>query len=173
MLRPICRVALIILALGLSGQTTYALAQSTGVSSTGLPIPRFVTIRANQVNMRTGPGVRYPVDWEYRRAGLPVEIVSEYGTWRKIRDWQGDEGWMHQSMLSGRRSFMVREDVRALRAEPDAASRLVARLETGVTGRITECPAGSDWCRVEVDGFEGWLRRDQFWGVYAGEQIEP
>jgi SH3-like domain-containing protein len=145
----------------------------TASGATGLPVPRFVTIRANKVNMRTGPGVRYPIDWEYRRAGLPVEIVGEYGTWRKIRDWQGDEGWMHQSMLSGRRSVMIRGDVAPLRAEPNAAARMVARLEAGVIGRIAECQTGNSWCRVEVEGFEGWLERDRFWGVYQNEVIEP
>ena len=145
MLRPICRVALIILALGLSGQTTYALAQSPGVSSTGLPIPRFVTIRANQVNMRTGPGVRYPVDWEYRRAGLPVEIVSEYGTWRKIRDWQGDEGWMHQRRMSGRfgQSRMQLHDwLHDWRQVSPGASRNARPEATGAVSRLTVLKAG-------------------------------
>ncbi len=75
--------------------------------STGLPLPRYVSLRAEEVNMRTGPGVRYPVDWVYKRRNLPVEIIAEFGTWRKIRDVEGAQGWIHQSMLSNRRTFSV------------------------------------------------------------------
>ncbi|MEQ9326826.1 MAG: SH3 domain-containing protein [Rhodospirillales bacterium] len=158
----------------LLAETPPAEAQNAdSAGATGLPVPRFVTIRANKVNLRTGPGVRYPIDWEYRQAGLPVEIVGEYGTWRKVRDWQGDEGWMHQSMLSGRRSFMVRGDVGALRETADRNARLVARLEAGVVGRIAECPATGGWCKVEVEGFAGWLERERMWGIYPDELIEP
>jgi SH3-like domain-containing protein len=172
MLRLTAAFAVLIMFL-LAG-TPPVMAQNTGpAGATGLPVPRFVTIRANKVNLRTGPGVRYPIDWEYRHAGLPVEIVGEYGTWRKIRDWQGDEGWMHQSMLSGRRSFMVRGDVAALRETANRDARLVARLEAGVIGRISECPPTGAWCRVEVEGFAGWLERDRIWGVYPDEIIEP
>ncbi len=90
---------------------------------TGLPLPRFVSLRAREVNLRIGPGVQYPVDWVYLRQNLPVEIVAEYGTWRKIRDWQGTQGWVHQSMVSGTRTFIVTGQERTIRRKGDAKAR--------------------------------------------------
>ena len=138
----------------------------------GLPLPRYVSLRATKVNMRTGPGVQYPVEWEYRRQFLPIEIIAEYGTWRKVRDWQGAQGWVHQNMLSGRRTFIVTEEVRTVRRDPSTKSPGVAGLEPGVIGRIQFCPANSTWCRVEADGHYGWLRRVEFWGVYRHETLK-
>lgn len=146
-----------------------ALAQK---KSSGLPLPRYVSLRATKVNMRTGPGVQYPVEWVYRRQFLPIEIIAEYGTWRKVRDWQGTQGWVHQNMLSGRRTFIVTEKVRTIRSDPDTKSLGVAGLEPGVIGRVRFCPTGSTWCKVEVDGFNGWLRRVEIWGVYRHETLE-
>ena len=156
----------VVLAMALGGS---AVAAPEG---TGLPLPRFVHMRAIEVNMRAGPGVQYPVDWVYHRAGLPVEIITEYSTWRKVRDWQGTQGWIHQSMLGGERTIIVTGAVRTLRREPDTASAAVARVEAGVIGRLAECPAEGGWCRVRLDRFEGWLRRVEFWGVYPGEKVK-
>ena len=144
---------------------------STGVAAeTSRPLPRFASLRAGEVNLRTGPGVRYPVDWVFLRRGLPVEITAEFDTWRKIRDWQGTEGWVHKSMLSGRRTFMVTGGVQKLRLNNSEDAPLSARIEKNVVGRILDCRGG--WCRVEVSGLRGWLKRDQFWGVYPGEKIK-
>src|SRR5437660_12925684 len=73
----------------------------------GRPLPRFASLRSDEVNVRTGPGTRYPVDWVFKRKGMPVEIVAEYENWRKIRDWQGASGWVHQSLLTGKRGFII------------------------------------------------------------------
>ena len=108
--------------------------------STGLPLPRFVSLRVGEVNLRTGPGVQYPVDWVYLRQNLPVEIVAEYGTWRKIRDVQGAQGWIHQSMLSGARFVTITGQMRTLRRQADAKSRPVARIEPGAIGELLNCP---------------------------------
>lgn len=159
----------ILLAALIAGVCGPVLAQTKG---TGLPLPRYVSLRAGEVNMRTGPGVQYPVEWVYRRQFLPVEIIAEYGTWRKVRDWQGTQGWVHQSMLSGRRTFVVTDRVRTIRRSPDTNSAGVARLEPGVIGRVLGCPTDSTWCRVEVDGRDGWLRRVELWGVYRHEILE-
>ena len=140
--------------------------------ASGLPLPRYVSLRATKVNMRTGPGVQYPVEWEYRRQFLPIEIIAEYGTWRKVRDWQGAQGWVHQNMLSGRRTFIVTEEVRTVRRDPSTKSPGVVGLEPGVIGRVQFCPANSTWCRVEADGHYGWLRRVEFWGVYQHETLK-
>ncbi len=146
-----------------------ALAAGKG---TGLPLPRFVSLRANEVNLRTGPGVQYPVDWVYLRRKLPVEIIAEYGTWRKVRDWQGTQGWVHQSMLAGLRTFIVTGSTRTIRRKGDAKSPAVATLEAGVIGNLVSCPDPNGWCRVEVAGNKGWLRRVDFWGVLRSEVME-
>ncbi len=147
-------------------------ALSAAEKGTGLPLPRFVSLRANEVNLRTGPGVQYPVDWVYLRQSLPVEIIAEYGTWRKVRDWQGTQGWVHQSMVAGLRTFIVTGGTRTVRRKGDAGSPAVATLEAGVIGKLLSCPNLNGWCRVEVDGNKGWLRRVDFWGVLRSEVME-
>lgn len=151
-------------------------AQTVGAS--GLPIPRFVSINAGEANLRTGPGQRYPVEWVYVRRHLPVEIIAEHDHWRRVRDWEGLEGWLHRSLLSGRRTVVVIGDAPQImrsRARDDAA--VVARLEPGVVARLLRCPAPAeqargDWCTVEVDGYVGRLRRTSLWGVYLDEVVD-
>ena len=139
---------------------------------TGLPLPRFVSLRANEVNLRTGPGVQYPIDWVFRRQNLPVEIIAEFKTWRKIRDWQGEQGWIHQSMVGGKRTVIITGNTRNLRSKANAKSPSVARVENHVIGNLLSCPGAEGWCRLEVDGFKGWLRRVEFWGVHRNESLE-
>jgi SH3-like domain-containing protein len=143
-----------------------------GTDGTGLPLPRFVSLRAEQVNLRTGPGVRYPIDWVYLRRALPVEIVQEFQTWRKIRDPEGSEGWVHQSMLSGRRTVLTLAGTHSLHTEPRDDAPIVAYVEGGVQAGLIQCPRATDFCRVEVNGTDGWLRRSTFWGVYRNEYID-
>lgn len=145
---------------------------AAGREGSGQPLPRFVSLRAGEVNMRIGPGEQYPIDWVYRRAGMPMEVVAEYYTWRRVRDWRGTEGWIHTSMLSGRRAMVVSGEVRALRTEPDPRSPVVARVEPGVFGRLRQCPESGGWCLVEIAGFKGWLRRGDFWGAYTSERVK-
>ncbi len=139
---------------------------------TGLPLPRFVSLRANEVNLRTGPGVQYPVDWVFHRQNLPVEVIREYRTWRLVRDWQGTQGWVHQSMLSGRRTFIVVGSMRTVRREPDSKSNPIARTEPGVIGNVDRCPQSSGWCQISIAERNGWLRRVELWGVYKHEAVE-
>lgn len=140
--------------------------------TSGLPLPRFVSLRSDEVNLRTGPGVRYPIDWIYARKDLPVEVIAEFEAWRKIRDWQGTEGWVHQSMLTGRRMMVVMGSTRSLRSSDADSSDPVAVVEAGVLGRLVQCPRNRDFCRVEIGQAQGWLRRDEIWGVYKGEWLE-
>ncbi len=139
------------------------------LAETGLPLPRFASLRSSKVHLRTGPGVRYPVDWVLVFRNMPVEIVAEFENWRKIRDWQGTEGWVHRTMLSGMRTAIVTGGMRALRRDPDASAPLVAQVEERVVGRVLECPA--DWCRIEIAKKRGWIRRDHIWGVYKAEEM--
>lgn len=140
--------------------------------TSGLPLPRFVSLRSDEVNLRTGPGVRYPIDWIYARKDLPVEVIAEFEAWRKIRDWQGTEGWVHQSMLSGRRMMVVLGGDHTLRAADADSAESVAVVEPGVLGRVLQCPRNRDFCRVEINQMQGWLHREEIWGVYRGEWIE-
>ena len=108
----------------------------SGAETSGLPLPRFASLRAGEVNVRTGPGVQYPVDWVFQRQGLPVEVIAEYRTWRKIRDWQGTQGWVHQSLLAGKRTVIVIGGQRALHAKPEPDAKAVAQLEAGVVASL-------------------------------------
>ena len=140
-------------------------------SASGLPLPRFVSIGGIEVNLRTGPGLQYPIDWVYRLKGLPLEIIAEHKTWRKVRDWEGAQGWVHQNMLSGKRTFIVMDGPHTIFKEADMASKQVARAETGVVGQLLVCEAGSGWCMVKADGFDGWMKRKHFWGIMNGESL--
>lgn len=137
---------------------------------TGLPIPRFVTLRSGEVNARIGPGRSYPVEWIFSRKEMPVEITAEFDTWRRIRDWEGSQGWVHQSMLSGKRGVVVLGDTRALRKEPMEAAAIVAYAKPGVIGKLLKCK--EKWCQVDMKGHKGWLTRADVWGVYAEEKFE-
>lgn len=139
------------------------------VSGSGLPLPRYVSLRAGEVNLRTGPGVQYPVDFIYRKSGLPLEVIAEYKTWRKVRDWEGSQGWVHQTMLSATRTFIVLGATRTVLAKGEMGARPVVRVQPGVTGQLIACPTGTEYCRVQIEGFEGWLGRDEIWGVLKGE----
>jgi SH3-like domain-containing protein len=135
--------------------------------STGLAVPRFVSLADAEVNLRYGPGTDFPIKWIYQREGLPVMIIDEFDVWRQIRDYEGEEGWVHQSLLSGRRRLLVTGEVRGLKRRPAETARVVLRAEPGVIGDLLECEVG--WCRVEIDGRRGWLARDEFYGVLPDE----
>lgn len=136
-----------------------------------LPVPRFVSIKATEANIRTGPNVRYPVKWVFVRKGEPVEITAEFEQWRKVRDKQGDDGWIHESMLSGRRQVIITGDkAPVLYRKPDTASPGIIRLEPEIRAELLACKM--EWCRVEVEGHKGWIEKSRLWGVYNHEEIE-
>jgi len=139
-------------------------------SVTGQALPRWAGILYDGVKLRVGPGQRYPVDWIYRRPDQPVRVLREFETWRLIEDHEGVKGWVHQSNLTGRRSFMVPTE-RTLRrtAADDAAA--VAVLRPSVVGRVRACAAQAAWCEVRVGDHRGWLKRDGLWGISSGEAI--
>ena len=146
------------------------LAPGPAQAATGLAVPRFAALRAQEVNMRTGPGVRYPVEWVFTRRNLPVEITAEFELWRKIRDWQGTEGWVHASMLTGKRAVIITGRTRMLRRSDLTSAPVIARVEKTVVGRLLNCRGA--WCRLNIAGLRGWMQRPQFWGVYPKEKVE-
>ena len=131
---------------------------------------RFASLRAKEVNVRAGPGVRYHVKWVFVRKRLPVMITAEFESWRKIRDLQGAEGWVHRAMLSAARTVIVRADTMILRRRASGTSPAVAQLAPGMVARIERCDA--QWCRVSVRAYSGWLRRDGLWGLAPNETME-
>ena len=138
-------------------------------SDAALKLPRFVSLHSDKVNLRTGPGDRYPIEWVLTRKEMPVEITAQFEHWRRIRDWEGTAGWVHERMVTGKRAVIVKGGVRPLYREPDSAALLVARAEPGVVARLLECKGG--WCRIETGDLGGWVRRVDVWGVYPDESL--
>ena len=134
---------------------------------TGLRVPRFVSMNSSKVNVRAGPGTRYPIKWVFQRKTLPVQIIAESDTWRKIRDFEGIEGWVHQRMLSGRRRAVVTGAIQQLKKEPQETAKTLALLEPGVILRLEKCSGA--WCLVEGGSYEGWIGRQSIWGVDAND----
>ena len=149
---------------------------SQNVGPSGLPLPRFVSIKPARVNVRVGPGRNYTVVFSYQKQGLPVEITQEYDQWRKIRDSDGDEGWVYQSLLSGHRTAMItpwqkdKSKLAPMRREPSENAPLAAELEPGVIAAIHKCDG--KWCELDVNHTRGYVAQDQLWGAYPGETVK-
>jgi SH3-like domain-containing protein len=138
------------------------------VTPSGLPIPRFVSLRSSEVNLRVGPGDHFPTEWVYQRVNFPLEIIAEFGDWRKVRDLDGAQGWIHKSLLSGHLYVLITKDQTALKASNNSDAHLVARLQNGVIGKLLKCKEG--FCQIEVrrDGtLKGWVSKQDVWGVEA------
>jgi SH3-like domain-containing protein len=150
-----------------------AAGENTG-TVTGLPVPRFVSLKSERVNVRGGPNKDQDVRWVYTRAGMPVEITAEFENWRRIRDWEGSEGWVYHSLLSGKRTAVIvpkaKDELVPLYDDADAESAVVAKLQSGVLATLKSC-TGS-WCRVSGKSFEGWIRQERLWGAYPNEKVE-
>jgi SH3-like domain-containing protein len=146
-------------------------AETAKGSVTGLPLPRWASLRSEEVNLRAGPGTRYPVDWIYRRRGLPVQIEREFEVWRLIRDQDGVRGWVHQATLTGRRDFIVEGKEHVLRGDAADTAPPVATLKPGVIGHIRDCEAGKQWCEMQVGDYRGWLKRQDVWGTFPDEVV--
>ena len=140
----------------------------------GLPLPRFVSLSTDKVNVRRGPGRNYTIAWVFVRDGLPVEIIGEFENWRQIRDWEGSEGWVHRSLLSGRRTAIIApwddEAQFALRQSPSDNANIIAYLQAKLVTTVRSCE--KNWCRLEDDRFDGWIEQNRLWGVYPQEIVD-
>lgn len=179
---PKVRVVAILMAIAIvaalvpAGLVEAAPLETPGIATgkSGLPVPRFVSLKAGRVNVRVGPGEDYKIEWVFTRPGLPIEVIQEFDNWRRIRDSDGAVGWVLQNLLSGKRTAVVapwtKTEPRPIRnsASPDAA--ISAYLEPGVLGELDRCTNG--WCRISGSNFSGWIAQDQLWGVYANENID-
>lgn len=143
-------------------------------SATGLSLPRYVSLKSDRVNLREGPSKDHRTSWVYQRAGLPVEITAEFDTWRKIRDSEGAEGWVLHSLLSGRRTALVapwkKETLLPLHASGALETRVMANLQPGVLASVKRCDG--QWCRISGEGFDGYLKQTDLWGVYPDEHVD-
>ncbi|UWQ08452.1 SH3 domain-containing protein [Aliiroseovarius crassostreae] len=137
---------------------------------TNLPIPRYVSLKASEGNVRRGPSLRHRIDWVFKHRGLPLEVVGEFGHWRQIRDRDGVGGWVHYSLLSGVRHVIIDTDLTPLYSRADESAQVNAYLEAGVIARIEKC--GPVWCRLQADGIRGWTTKPNIWGVNPDEVIE-
>lgn len=158
-------------------------AQKRGLV-TDLPIPRFVSLKAVAVNFRVGPGRKYAISWQYKKRGLPVEVIQEFDRWRRVRDSQGTTGWVLHSLLSARRTALVAPWDRTSDANGkviDAAmhegkyrankdSSTSAKMQAGLLVDIQECDAG--WCRIEAFKSSAWMQQEKLWGTYPGEKVD-
>ncbi len=151
---------------------TAALAQEPQKGTvSNLPIPRYVSLKSDRVNVREGPSKEHPTVWIYQRAGLPIEITAEFETWRKIRDSEGSEGWVLHSLLSGRRTAIVapwKKEPQPLMASDHLTA--LAKLAPGVIGSLRGCDG--KWCRLAGKEFDGYIQQENLWGVYPGEKVE-
>lgn len=137
----------------------------------GFPLPRFVSLRSDEVNFRAGPGFQYPVIWVYERKGLPVEVIGEFDVWRHVLAPDGGTGWVHEATIRARRGFIVTAQKASLRAGPHEDAAVVAYLDFGVSGDLLHCDATSDWCEVKTGHVSGYLAREDFWGAFPGEAV--
>ena len=157
-----CKKALSFLILMFISELVYA--------KSGLPIPRFASIKSSKVFARTGPGSDYPIQWIFTKSGEPVEIFAEFEQWRRIRDKYGDEGWVHQNMLSGKRYIVVTGDLlREMHKKNNIKSKVVAKLSPDL--RCILKKSEERWCYLDCKGTKGWVLKEHLWGVYFKEKL--
>ena len=158
------------ISLALMVYAATARAETLRGSVTNLPIPRFVSIKSDECNVRLGPSLSHKIDLVFTRKGMPVEITAEYGHWRRVRDRDGVGGLVHYSLLSGSRNVIIEEDMLSLHIRPNPDTQVAARLEMGVIARLNECSEG--WCRLTAVGYKGWAPQKALWGIKENEIIE-
>lgn len=134
---------------------------------TNLPMPRFVSMKSSEGNVRRGPSLSHRIDWVFKRRNMPLQITAEHGHWRRVQDRDGAGGWVHYALLSGVRTVLVEQDMLQLHARPDRQSPTTAAFEMGVVARLGRCNSG--WCRISAGGYRGWASKKALWGVRPDE----
>ena len=165
---------LLIMALCLAGVIAAVAQENTAVSANkkGNELPRFVSLRSSPVNARSGPGVKYPIEWVYMQKSMPVEVIAEFEDWRQVRDWQGSETWIKSQMLNAKRYVkVVTPGENNLYAKSNYKAKIVARVEDEVVGELKKCPANNDFCLVKFNNIEGWIQRQSLYGLFDKEVV--
>lgn len=170
-----CGLTVSLLLTSFGGRETGVRAEERPVGiETGLPLPRFVSLKANKVNVRVGPSRSHPVRWVYQRKGLPVEVLAEFENWRRVRDMDGDVGWVYHTLLDGRRHALIKPsngtETANLFSGPGGTGETIAAAEPNVVVALEAC--GVDWCQAQAGGYTGWIAKRDLWGVYADERFE-
>lgn len=147
----------------------HAQAETRG-QVTNLPIPRYVSLKTSEGNVRRGPSLSHKIDWVYQRRDMPLQITAEFGHWRRVQDRDGQGGWIHYSLLSGNRTVIVDRDLTPLFVKPDTSAPVNAYAEAGVVAQLGECLA--EWCRISAGGERGWVDKAALWGVATDEVRE-
>ncbi len=167
----------LVLLTGIEGSAAEDSVRQAAVDAgkAALPVPRFVSLKSDKVNVRKGPSTDQSIVWVFSRAGLPVEVIAESDNWRRVRDSEGADGWVFHSLLSARRTVLVTpwskgEERVPLYNSNSTSSRAVAELQSGVLGSVLTCDG--EWCRVSVDDYSGYVQQDKLWGVYRGEEVK-
>lgn len=137
---------------------------------TNRPLPRYVSLKASEANVRRGPSLSHRIDWVFQRKGMPLQVVAEYGHWRRVIDREGQGGWVHYTMLTGARTVIVEQESLFLHARANTESRQTAELEADVVARIRKCDGA--WCEISAGGYRGWAPKAVLWGVDADEVID-
>jgi SH3-like domain-containing protein len=145
----------------------FANAQEQKGKITNLPVPRFVSLKAAEGNVRRGPSLTHRIDWVFKRRYMPLRVTAEHGHWRRVEDRDGLGGWVHYSLLSGLRTVIVQKDLLTLRTRPEANAPATAALEIGVVAHLGKCDL--EWCRLSSGGFKGWVPKTRVWGVGVSE----
>lgn len=166
-------------ALFLVVSSVHAQTKPVTRGQSGLPLPRYVSLKSNRVNVRLGPSREHDVAWVFVKASLPVEVIQEFENWRRIRDHEGAEGWVFHALLSGLRTAIVtpwdkdKTSLNSLHAKPSETSKIRAKLGAGVVTTLIECTG--TWCRVRGKGkdtsYDGWIKQELLWGVYPDEEV--
>lgn len=151
----------------LASPAAHAEMDASILNPSGLPIPRYVSLKPSEVNVRVGPGKRYPIRYVYKRIHLPVQVVEEFAHWRKIADYEGASGWVHKGMIDGKRHALIMGKTQNLYSKPDATSAATLRAQPLVIGELKRCEP--DWCELEIQGRNGWIRKNDLWGTTREE----
>lgn len=157
----------IALLLILAAAPSFAEIEASILNPSGLAVPRYVSLKYNEINVRVGPGKRYPIRFVYKREHLPVQIIEEFAHWRKIIDFEGSTGWVHKGAIDGKRTAIIMDKMQNLYAKPDATSTNLMRAGKLVIGTLHACEP--DWCQIEIQGRKGWIRKSDIWGASREE----
>lgn len=145
----------------------FAQTKDTRGSITNLPLPRYVSMKSSEGNVRRGPSLTHRIDWVFTRRDMPLQITAEHGHWRRVQDRDGAGGWVHYALLSGVRTVLIEQDMMPIYARPDPQTTVVAAFEHGVVARLGTCD--QSWCRVSAGGYRGWALKTRLWGVSPSE----
>ncbi|PCJ07942.1 MAG: aspartyl-trna synthetase [Rhodobacteraceae bacterium] len=166
-LRPLAVALCVLLASTASLMADNPASEQVRGPVTNLPLPRYVSMKASEGNVRRGPSLTHRIDWVFKRRHMPLEITAEYGHWRRVRDRDGVGGWVHYALLSGTRTVLIEEDMLTVRAQPNESAPITAAFELGVVARLGPC--SQNWCRISAGGYRGWAPKQKLWGVTPDE----